>query len=47
MLTLMGGVAALYWATSLFLADSEQRAGIFASGGLALVLWAANHLTDR
>jgi hypothetical protein len=47
MVALAGGVAALYWASMLFFADDEQRAAIFAAGGVALVVWAANHLTDR
>jgi hypothetical protein len=47
MLALAGSAAALYLASMLFLADREQRAAIFAAGGLALVLWAAFHLTDR
>jgi hypothetical protein len=47
MLSLAGGIAALDWACLLFLADREQLAALFVAGGFALVLWAANHLTDR
>jgi hypothetical protein len=47
MLALVGSAAALYYAFMLFLADNEQRAAIFAAGGLALIVWAAFHLTDR
>lgn len=47
MIALTGGVAALYWASMLFLADYERRAAIVAAGGVALFIWAANHLTDR
>ena len=47
MLALTGGSAALYWASVLFFADSEQAAVAFAAGGLALVVWSAFHRTDR
>jgi hypothetical protein len=47
LLALAGGFAAFYWAFLLFFADREQRAVMFTAGGLALVLWAATHLTDR
>jgi hypothetical protein len=47
MLALAGSLAALYWAGLLFLADREQQAAIVGAGGLALVLWAAFHLSDR
>jgi hypothetical protein len=46
MLALVVSVAALYWAFRLSLADHEQRAAVFAAGGLGLVVWAAYHLTD-
>jgi hypothetical protein len=47
MIALAGSVAALYIASMLFLADLEQRAAIFAAGGMALLAWAATHLTDH
>ena len=47
MIALAGSVAALFCASMLFLADKEQQAGTFAAGGLALIVWAAFHLTDR
>ncbi|HEY3463215.1 MAG TPA: hypothetical protein VGK62_07195 [Gaiellaceae bacterium] len=47
LLALVGSLVALYWACLLFLADHEQRAAIVGAGGLALVFWAAFHLTDR
>jgi hypothetical protein len=46
-IALTGSATALYWAFLLFLADREQRATTFALGGLALVIWAAMHVTDR
>jgi Na+-transporting NADH:ubiquinone oxidoreductase subunit NqrF len=45
-LALAGGAAAFSWAFLLFFADREQRAIVFVLGGLALVIWAAVHLTD-
>jgi hypothetical protein len=47
MLALLASVAALSCASLMLLADHEQRAVIFAAGGLALILWSAFHLTDR
>jgi hypothetical protein len=47
MLALVGSAAALSWAFLLFCADREQRAAVFATGGLMLAVWAATHLTDR
>jgi hypothetical protein len=47
LLALAGSLVALYWACLLFLADREQQAAIVGAGGLALVVWAAFHLTDR
>lgn len=45
-LALAGSATAFSWALLLFFADREQRAATFTIGGLALVLWAALHLTD-
>jgi hypothetical protein len=47
MLALMASVAALFWGTVMVLADHEQPAAIFTTGGLALLFWSAFHLTDR
>jgi hypothetical protein len=47
MLALVASVAALSWASLMFLADHEQEAALFAAGGLALILWSVFHLTDR
>jgi len=47
LLALAGGATSLCLAFLLFVADKEQRAATFASGGLALSVWAAVHLTDR
>jgi hypothetical protein len=47
MLTVLGSIAALSWACMLFLFDQEQHAALVGFGGLALIAWAAYHLTDR
>lgn len=47
MLALTGSAAALSLACLQFFADQEQRAMLFAIGGLALAVWAASHLTDH
>jgi hypothetical protein len=47
MFALVASLAALSWASLLFLADHEQPAALFAIGGLSLVFWSAFHLTDR
>ena len=47
MLALAGSAAALSWAFLLFWSDRDQRAAVFAAGGLLLAVWAATHLTDR
>jgi hypothetical protein len=47
MLAFVASIAALSWASLMFLADQEQRATVFAAGGLVLIVWAAFHLTDR
>jgi hypothetical protein len=46
-LALVGSATALSWAFLLFFADRDQRASVFAAGGIALAVWAAIHLTDR
>jgi hypothetical protein len=47
LLALVASVASLSLASLLLLADHEQRATMFAAGGLALILWSVFHLTDR
>jgi hypothetical protein len=47
MLAMVASVTALSWAALMILADQEQRAAVFAAGGLALITWATFHLTDR
>lgn len=44
---LLASVAALVCASEMLLADHEEPATIFATGGLTLLLWSAFHLTDR
>jgi len=46
-LAFVGGAAALSGAFLLFLADREEPATAFTSGGLALLLWTGIHLTTR
>ena len=47
MLALLASATALSWAALMVLADREEPAALFATGGLALLLWSAFHLTDR
>lgn len=47
LIALAGSATALCLAFLLFVTDREQRAATFATGGLALAVWAAVHLTDR
>lgn len=46
-LAFAGAAAALSGAFLLFLADREEPATAFTSGGLALLLWAGFHLTAQ
>ena len=47
MVALVASFAALSWAALMYLADDEQRATVFAGGGLVLIAWSVFHLTDR
>jgi hypothetical protein len=47
MFALVASIAALSWASLMFLTDHEQPAVLFAAGGVALILWSAFHLADR
>jgi hypothetical protein len=47
LLSLVAGGGALSFAMLLFFADREQRAVLFALGGIALTVWTAARLTDR
>jgi hypothetical protein len=47
MLALLASITALSWAALMVLADHEEPGALFATGGLALLLWSAFHLTDR
>jgi hypothetical protein len=46
LLALVASFAAFSWASLMFLADHEQPAAFFASGGLALIVWLVLHLTE-
>jgi hypothetical protein len=46
-LAFAGSTAALSIAFLQFVADHEQRAMLFAIGGLALLVWASAHLLGR
>lgn len=41
LVALVASVAALSWASLMFLSDREQPAALFAAGGLALIPWLA------
>lgn len=47
MLALLASVTALSGAALMVLADNEEPAALFGTGGFALLLWSAFHLTDR